>query len=164
MIDKIITADPSDVPDKLKFWEALIPGGVFYNRKLKYIGWGRAINTLITFPIMMGLGWYMLNATTTKEWNPIKLYNLIQRENQESQMDEENLNNVKRIIEEYVDKDSNGLSFSEEYEIRRLARVEEKPKNYFMSKRDWMIALSEVNKKDPLYVKEKISELTKKLD
>ena len=52
----------------------------------------------------------------------------------------------KKVLD-YVDKDSNGLSFSEDYKIKELMRVEDSSKTYKPTLEDWKRAYESMKQK-----------------
>ncbi|MDA3836162.1 MAG: hypothetical protein PF542_00915 [Nanoarchaeota archaeon] len=51
----------------------------------------------------------------------------------------------RRAVINYVDKDSNGFSFSEDYRIKEMMGVQDSSKNYEPSSDDWERAYKKMN-------------------
>jgi hypothetical protein len=51
---------------------------------------------------------------------------------------------IKQSVLEYADKDSNGLSFFEDYKIKELMEIEDSSKNYVPCFEDWERAYNKI--------------------
>jgi len=52
---------------------------------------------------------------------------------------------IEQTVINYVDKDSNGLSFSEDYKVKELMGVQDSAKNYELTAKDWERAYKKFN-------------------
>lgn len=52
---------------------------------------------------------------------------------------------IKQKVIEWADKDSNGLSFSEDYKIKEMMDVQDSSKNYVLTPKDWEKAYSRID-------------------
>ena len=70
-------------------------------------------------------------------WNPFEYKEKIMQWNKEN-------NKINSVIN-YVNKDFEGLSFSEEYQIMELMGIQDSSKNYVITFKDWERAYNKIN-------------------
>ena len=96
------------------------------------------------------LGWailatfYVVGGVSGSEWNPIEQIKDIKKSIKESNEKTEKLPNYKSDVMNYVDKDNNGLSNKENYQIKELMKIQNYSKTYVPTFKDWERAYNKI--------------------